>query len=110
MSYKSSREKLKRANAEDGRYTVKQYVGSNYYLTNRDVKAVLLEIIFVFADINECRRSNGGCEHICSNVVGSYKCSCKSGYVLGYDKARCIGSHKFLSIILFIFLKLKCII
>ena len=62
-----------------------------YYFTNEDDKAVLLGIIFVFSDIDECRHSNGGCEHICSNVVGSYKCSCNSGYVLGYDKARCIG-------------------
>lgn len=31
-------------------------------------------------DINECSRNNGGCEHICQNIPGKYKCRCKPGF------------------------------
>lgn len=31
-------------------------------------------------DCNECVNSNGNCDHICINTVGSYKCSCSKGY------------------------------
>ena len=31
-------------------------------------------------DINECNSTNGGCEHSCTNTIGSYICSCDRGY------------------------------
>ncbi|XP_044000115.1 growth arrest-specific protein 6 [Gambusia affinis] len=33
-------------------------------------------------DVNECTRSNGGCEHKCNNTIGSYRCSCHDGFML----------------------------
>ncbi|XP_078656045.1 uncharacterized protein LOC144902462 [Branchiostoma floridae x Branchiostoma belcheri] len=33
-------------------------------------------------DINECNRYNGGCEHVCVNTDGSYRCDCRDGYQL----------------------------
>lgn len=33
-------------------------------------------------DINECLVANGGCEQVCVNTLGSYNCSCLSGFVL----------------------------
>lgn len=33
-------------------------------------------------DMNECSRSNGGCEHECNNTRGSYHCWCRHGYRL----------------------------
>uniref|UniRef100_A0A1X7V5F3 EGF-like domain-containing protein n=1 Tax=Amphimedon queenslandica TaxID=400682 RepID=A0A1X7V5F3_AMPQE len=33
-------------------------------------------------DINECSSFNGGCEHQCQNTVGSYTCSCPTGFSL----------------------------
>lgn len=33
-------------------------------------------------DINECAAANGGCEQNCTNSIGSYNCSCISGYDL----------------------------
>ena len=42
-------------------------------------------------DINECLTNNGGCQHTCTNSIGSYSCSCNTGYVLDSDNHRCIG-------------------
>uniref|UniRef100_A0A8C9WIZ8 Growth arrest-specific 6 n=1 Tax=Scleropages formosus TaxID=113540 RepID=A0A8C9WIZ8_SCLFO len=39
-------------------------------------------------DINECSNNNGGCEHLCNNTLGSYRCSCQQGYVLA-DRHLC---------------------
>ncbi|KAL9986757.1 hypothetical protein ACROYT_G000947 [Oculina patagonica] len=61
-------------------------------------------------DVDECAPRNitgsnetatrSACHHICSNVEGSFLCSCRKGYVLMYDKKQCkdvdecqIGSH-----------------
>ncbi|XP_035691377.1 uromodulin-like [Branchiostoma floridae] len=34
------------------------------------------------SDINECHSNNGGCNQICTNTWGSYRCSCRPGYRL----------------------------
>ena len=36
-------------------------------------------------DVNECSDSNGGCQHNCTNTIGSYYCSCVAGYSLDDD-------------------------
>uniref|UniRef100_A0A3B1JEH8 Growth arrest specific 6 n=1 Tax=Astyanax mexicanus TaxID=7994 RepID=A0A3B1JEH8_ASTMX len=33
-------------------------------------------------DVNECSKGNGGCDHECTNSMGSYHCSCHNGYAL----------------------------
>ena len=43
------------------------------------------------SDIDECELSNGGCEHHCSNLIGSYGCSCDDGFVLNSDSWLCTG-------------------
>jgi len=40
-------------------------------------------------DVDECATENGGCEHFCSNVVGSFVCSCPAGYRLADDRSTC---------------------
>ncbi|XP_062961105.1 vitamin K-dependent protein S [Cynocephalus volans] len=43
-------------------------------------------------DINECKdpsNVNGGCSQICDNIPGSYRCSCKSGFILLSNKKDC---------------------
>ena len=45
----------------------------------------------LFPDINECASNNGNCSQICSNTVGSYMCSCMTGYVLDVDGTTCNG-------------------
>uniref|UniRef100_A0A8R1HYY8 Sushi, von Willebrand factor type A, EGF and pentraxin domain-containing protein 1 n=1 Tax=Caenorhabditis japonica TaxID=281687 RepID=A0A8R1HYY8_CAEJA len=34
------------------------------------------------ADINECLKNNGHCDHLCINTQGSYNCACRNGYDL----------------------------
>ena len=40
-------------------------------------------------DVDECLTSNGGCAQICSNVDGSFECSCGPDYVLDTDNFGC---------------------
>ena len=45
-------------------------------------------------DTDECKDQNGGCGHNCSNTVGSYRCSCLSGYTLNTtDNTSCDGKQ-----------------
>lgn len=46
--------------------------------------------LFWLADVNECSKENGKCDHGCSNSVGSYHCSCHDGYRLS-GHHRCLG-------------------
>ena len=46
-------------------------------------------------DIDECAVNNGGCDHICTNVPGSFYCSCRSGYNLQSDRRTCRGKPDF---------------
>ncbi|KAJ6667401.1 hypothetical protein lerEdw1_016522 [Lerista edwardsae] len=41
------------------------------------------------ADINECSKKNGDCQHVCFNSPGSYRCSCYNGYNLTEDNKTC---------------------
>ena len=47
--------------------------------------------IIIIVDINECNVNNGGCEHSCTNTVGSYTCSCNTGYQLSLGQ-HCSGN------------------
>ena len=47
--------------------------------------------IIINVDINECNTNNGGCATTCTNTVGSYECSCNTGYELNNDLHNCNG-------------------
>lgn len=49
-------------------------------------------IIILAVDIDECRENTDGCVQICSNTIGSYACSCNSGYRLATDRHACNGT------------------
>ena len=49
--------------------------------------------VWMFADVNECRSENGGCEQICENTDGSFRCSCRSGYTLNFDQRSCDSKY-----------------
>ena len=40
-------------------------------------------------DIDECAEYNGDCEHNCTNINGSYYCTCDEGYILDKDGLNC---------------------
>lgn len=42
-------------------------------------------------DIDECGEKKNLCNQTCSNSVGSYNCSCESGYRLAKDGISCNG-------------------
>lgn len=44
-------------------------------------------------DVNECN-VDGICSHYCNNTLGSFKCTCSSGYVLAGDMRRCKAADR----------------
>lgn len=44
-------------------------------------------------DEDECAVNNGGCQHVCTNTIGSYQCSCTNGFLLHENKHDCIEGH-----------------
>ena len=50
----------------------------------------VLKIHCFIADIDECE--GRPCDHICTNNVGSFECSCRSGYLLQIDGTSCSGT------------------
>ena len=53
--------------------------------------ARLLLSIHMFSDINECLLNNGNCSQSCTNINGSYTCSCQLGYNLNANNGSCNG-------------------
>lgn len=47
--------------------------------------------IFSLPEIDECATGTHGCEQICINTMGGYKCDCKLGYELHSDGKKCEG-------------------
>ena len=52
---------------------------------------LLNHCLIVFIDINECNTTNGGCEHSCTNTIGSFICNCELGYQLDENGLNCNG-------------------
>lgn len=48
---------------------------------------------YVISDVNECMGENGGCEQLCIDLPGTYRCSCVDGYLLTENKVNCTGIH-----------------
>uniref|UniRef100_A0A3Q3C590 EGF-like calcium-binding domain-containing protein n=1 Tax=Haplochromis burtoni TaxID=8153 RepID=A0A3Q3C590_HAPBU len=42
-------------------------------------------------DVNECEETNGGCEALCCNTIGSFYCRCPPGQKLNEDGKTCQG-------------------
>ncbi|KAF7996236.1 hypothetical protein HCN44_001868 [Aphidius gifuensis] len=41
-------------------------------------------------DIDECEKANGGCQYICVNTIGHFRCECPTGMKYGKDNFTCI--------------------
>jgi len=42
-------------------------------------------------EYDECQTKDHGCQHICVNTIGGYRCECKIGYELNPDGRTCEG-------------------
>ena len=51
-------------------------------------------IFLIHADINECSTNNGGCNQNCTNTIGSFVCSCNTGYELRSSQLTCVGKKE----------------
>ena len=49
--------------------------------------------VLIDTDVDECTCDTDGCEHNCINTVGSFFCSCDTGYALALDARNCTGKH-----------------
>ena len=46
----------------------------------------------LYLDFVECGDgNNGGCDHICTNTIGSFTCSCREGFTLSTNQRTCDG-------------------
>ena len=61
------------------------------------IKGLLFEQFFSI-DVDKCGVINGGCEHLCTNTIESYRCTCRSGFVLNKNGKTCSGKSYLLNI------------
>ena len=76
-------------------YFIKNFTKCMYIHMYEYIQYVQFVIICAWsmADIDECARDTDGCEHNCINSVGSYFCSCNTGYALTMDSKNCTGEY-----------------
>ena len=60
------------------------------FMPKRTKLKKIISFIFIL-DIDECLEKSDSCDHNCHNTVGSYTCSCRSGYQIGNNKSSCKG-------------------
>ena len=53
-------------------------------------------INLLFVDIDECTSSQNthGCQQLCVNTEGGFRCDCNTGFQLNADNSTCSGNHK----------------
>nr|CAH8868680.1 unnamed protein product [Trichobilharzia regenti] len=57
------------------------------FYSDKSVQRTGFRAVF-FTDRNECDDNNGGCQHLCTNTIGSYYCACRPGFNL-YGRYEC---------------------
>ena len=68
-----------------------------YTCNGKSLKSLvrLLASNAVCVDIDECAENSSNCTQNCTNTVGSFTCSCGSGFTLGNDRRTCQGMQGF---------------
>ena len=51
-----------------------------------------LRLMHLIADIDECEGDLHQCSQNCHNTIGSYTCSCNSGFQIGPNEKKCYGT------------------
>ncbi|XP_041374591.1 fibrillin-1-like [Gigantopelta aegis] len=70
-----------------GGYKLANKYANKLYCSNSVWSAVVRPICK--SDNNPCKKSNGGCAHICIPKKDTFACSCSTGYTLGHDYRSC---------------------
>ena len=47
----------------------------------------------LFKDVDECLTNNGGCNQTCTNTIGSFECSCSTGFTLAPNNQDCLAGN-----------------
>ncbi|CAG2197543.1 unnamed protein product [Mytilus edulis] len=68
-----------------GTYMVYVHV---YQMLSTCISNLYYHQIYCIVDIDECTTTSK-CAHLCANTVGSYQCSCRTGYQLALDGVSC---------------------
>lgn len=54
----------------------------------------MVNTVFVICiDFDECGAQTDACDQNCHNTIGSYTCSCNTGYILDSDRTSCDGTY-----------------
>ena len=61
------------------------------YICDIDRYHIIVHGVLFAVDIDECALGNGNCDQICTNTLGSFECSCDSGFLLKSDERGCEG-------------------
>ena len=82
-----------------GSYTCTCRIGYELNSNQRNCDGIFIKIYCVHVvneiilDINECSRGTDLCDQNCHNTIGSYYCSCNTGYFLTANGYSCHGMY-----------------
>ncbi|XP_051783080.1 uncharacterized protein si:dkey-163f14.6 [Erpetoichthys calabaricus] len=85
------------ASPQQYKYYIQYSCYTGHKLTDGDVYSFCLPngtwsgVTPTCLDRDECSENNGGCQHNCSNTLGSYQCYCQPGFQLELDQRSCTG-------------------
>ena len=60
-------------------------------MVKKILKCKNIFILVLLTDIDECSLGTDRCSQSCTNTIGSYTCSCNTGYTLNSDGYTCDG-------------------
>ena len=74
-------------------------------------------LIYCLPDVDECTDGLSGCSQVCTNIDGTFECSCTVGFTLGEDSQTCEGKHfiylinsfKYIFLCVFVCVRVVCV-
>lgn len=55
-------------------------------------------LLIVTTEIDECFEGTHQCTQNCVNTIGSYVCTCNSGFIIDADRRTCDGENKIITL------------